>query len=75
MMNALLLATAGQSVEPQMASEGRFVGDDSQLKQILLETIPLEEMGPYEHPWRAQYPIMTTDIVTMINHVPPYELN
>ena len=70
-----LNATTGQSVEPQMASEGRFVGDDSQLKQTLLETIPLEEMGPYEHPWRAQYPIMTTDIVTMINHVPPYELN
>ena len=40
-------------VEPEMLSKGGKIGDDSLLKQTLIETIPLEEMGPYEHPWRA----------------------
>jgi len=40
-------------VGPEILSKGEEAGDDSLLKKILLETIPLEEMGPYEHPWRV----------------------
>jgi hypothetical protein len=40
-------------VGPEMLSKRGELGDDSLLKQTLIETIPLEEMGPYEHPWRV----------------------
>lgn len=40
-------------VGPEMLSKRGEIGDDSLLNQTLIETIPLEEMGPYEHPWRV----------------------
>ena len=42
-----------RSIEPERVSEGRSTDSDD-LKKILFEKIPLEEMGPYEHSWRAQ---------------------
>jgi len=44
---------ADRSIEPERVSEGTFTNNDG-LKRILFEKIPLEEMGPYEHSWRAQ---------------------
>jgi hypothetical protein len=32
----------------------KSLSSDPQLKQMLFEPIPLEEMGPYEHPWRVR---------------------
>ena len=43
-----------RSVTLESVSEGKSAGDDLKLDQILFERIPLEEMGPYSHPWRAQ---------------------
>ena len=42
-----------RSVERERISEGRSIDSDD-LKKILFEKIPLEEMGPYEHSWRAR---------------------
>jgi hypothetical protein len=39
-------------VAAQVVSAGSF-SSDPQFRQALLGPIPLEEMGPYEHPWRA----------------------
>jgi Right handed beta helix region len=49
-----LNATVSRSVTPMSASGSISTSDELQLKQILFERIPLEEMGLYSHPWRAQ---------------------
>jgi hypothetical protein len=47
-----LNAVTDRSVDPQLVTNAALIKDDSQLKQILLAPIPLDEIGPYEHPWR-----------------------
>jgi hypothetical protein len=49
---AMLNVTMDRSVTLESVSGGKSAGSDP-FKQILFERIPLEEMGPYEHPWRA----------------------
>ena len=49
-----LNAATERSVTPERVAAGRLAGDDLQFRQILFEKIPLEEMGLYQHPWRAQ---------------------
>jgi hypothetical protein len=68
-----LNAVSSRSAELETALEGRFVGDDSQLRQMLFETIPLEQMGPYEHPWRAQDPIVGIEKKPKPQGAPPNE--
>jgi len=45
--------TLGRPVTPERVSESGSGGDGLHLKQVLFERIPLDEIGPYEHPWRA----------------------
>ena len=47
-------ATTTQPFDLQIASQDGLVRDDPRLKPLLLEPIPLEEMGPYAHPWQAK---------------------
>ncbi len=49
-----LNAATTRSFDLQAASQGGLVHDDPRLKPLLLEPIPLEEMGPYVHPWQAR---------------------
>ncbi|MEJ2702795.1 MAG: right-handed parallel beta-helix repeat-containing protein [Sedimentisphaerales bacterium] len=49
---ALNAATA-RAIAPESVSEDKSAGSE-QLKQILFEKIPSEEMGPYPHPWRIR---------------------
>lgn len=35
-------------------SDEKSIRNDPQLKEPLFEPIPIEEIGPYAHPWRAQ---------------------
>jgi hypothetical protein len=51
---AALNATTTQSFDLQTVSQDRLVRDDPRLKSLLFEPIPLEEMGPYAHPWQAR---------------------
>jgi len=48
-----LNTTTSRSILPERVSKGMFAGDELQLREILFETIPLDEIGPYSHPWRA----------------------
>jgi hypothetical protein len=48
-----LNAATDQPVTTQAVSLEGF-SSDPPLKQMLFEPIPLEEMGPYEHPWRVR---------------------
>ena len=48
-----LNAVIDGSFDMQAVSKGKPTRDGPQLGQILFEPIPLEEIGPYEHPWRA----------------------
>jgi len=57
---ALNVAT-DRSITPQMVSAGTLINNDSQLKEMLLEPIPLEEIGPYEHLWRAKAAVLSAD--------------
>jgi len=38
-----------RSIDPQTLSQGRT---DPQLRSLLWSPIPVDEMGPYDHPWR-----------------------
>jgi len=49
-----LNATTTQSFDLQTVSQDRLVRDDPRLESFLFEPIPLEEMGPYAHPWQAR---------------------
>jgi hypothetical protein len=49
-----LNAVTGRPFEPQAASDEKSIRNDPQLKELLFEPIPIEEIGPYAHPWRAQ---------------------
>jgi len=49
-----LNAVTGRLFEPQIASDEKSIRSDPQLKEMLFEPIPIEEIGPYTHPWRAQ---------------------
>jgi hypothetical protein len=48
-----LNAIATESLDLQAASQGGLVRDDPRLRLLLFEPIPIEEMGPYSHPWRV----------------------
>lgn len=43
-----------QGVLNKTTKQSKTDGAKLQLREILFEKIPLEEMGPYSHPWRAQ---------------------
>ncbi|MBN2312554.1 MAG: right-handed parallel beta-helix repeat-containing protein [Sedimentisphaerales bacterium] len=49
-----LNTTTNRFITPERVSKGMFSDDELHLREILFEKIPLEEMGPYSHPWRAQ---------------------
>ncbi|MFH1498192.1 MAG: right-handed parallel beta-helix repeat-containing protein [Verrucomicrobiota bacterium] len=49
-----LNAATGRVFEPQAASDEESIRSDPQLRELLFEPIPIEEIGPYTHPWRAQ---------------------
>ncbi|MEN6577181.1 MAG: right-handed parallel beta-helix repeat-containing protein [Phycisphaerales bacterium] len=42
-----------RSIDPQTLSQEQAIRSDPQLKLLLMSPIPLDEMGPYEHPWRS----------------------
>ena len=48
---ALNIATDRPITTPVAPTES--LSSDPLLKQVLLAPVPLEEMGPYEHPWRV----------------------
>lgn len=41
------------AVDPAILANPMTLNEDSELRQLLLEPIPVSEMGLYEHPWRA----------------------
>ena len=49
-----LNTTTNRSITPERVSKGTSASDELKLRETLFEKIPLEEMGPYSHPWRAQ---------------------
>ncbi len=48
-----LNAATDRSIDPPIVSDEQSVRNDPQLKSLLWSPIPLDEMGPYEHPWRS----------------------
>ena len=46
----VLNATTDRPIDPKSAENVRA---DPLFRRLLLEPIPLSEIGPYEHPWRA----------------------
>ncbi len=48
-----LNAVEDRSFDLQAVSQERLARDDRSLGSLLFEPIPLEEMGPYTHPWQA----------------------
>ena len=48
-----LNAVIDRSPIPAFLSDAEFVRSDPQLRQLLLEPIPLGEIGTYPHPWSA----------------------
>ena len=50
---ALNLAT-GRVVEPSVLADAERIGRDAQLRRLLIDPIPIGEIGPYAHPWRAK---------------------
>ncbi|MBM4025770.1 MAG: hypothetical protein FJ280_10235 [Planctomycetes bacterium] len=51
---AALNATTAQSFDLQAVSQHERVRNDPRLRPLLFDPIPLEEMGPYAHPWQAR---------------------
>jgi hypothetical protein len=49
-----LMMVAGESLSPEAAVAGG--PGDARLRGVLFEPIPLNEMGPYAHPWRSGFP-------------------
>ena len=49
-----LNATTTQPFDLQAASQEKLVRSEPRLKSLLFEPIPLEEIGPYTHPWQAR---------------------
>jgi len=50
----VLNAATTESFDLQTASQDRLLRDDPHLKSLLFEPIPLEEIGPYAHPWQGR---------------------
>jgi hypothetical protein len=50
---AVLNAVTDRAVDPRVVSQEQSIADDPQLKRLLLPAIPVDEIGPYEHPWRC----------------------
>jgi hypothetical protein len=49
-----LNATITQSSDVQAMSQGELAHLDPRFRSLLFEPIPVEEMGPYSHPWQAR---------------------
>jgi len=49
--SALNLVT-DRSLDPRAVSSEKSIRNDAQLRSLLLSPIPLDEIGPYDHPWR-----------------------
>ena len=45
--------TTDQPLEMSPLSESAAIRDHPLLRRALLEPIPIDDMGPYDHPWRA----------------------
>ena len=43
-----------QPMPPETLSNPEAVRRNPVLRRVLFEAIPVEEMGPYDHPWRTQ---------------------
>jgi hypothetical protein len=48
----LNLVTA-RLLDTSQLGDGKTLQDDPQFRRILLEPIPTQDIGPYDHPWRA----------------------
>ncbi len=49
-----LNAVTDRSIDPKTVSHEQAIRRDPQLRLLLWSPIPLDEMGPYDHPWRSQ---------------------
>jgi len=49
----ILNVVTDQPLKASRLSDEKTVRDHPQLRRALLEPIPLDDMGPYDHPWRA----------------------
>ena len=49
------------SVELKTLSDAAALRKDARLRRALIETIPVEDIGPYDHPWRAPPDAVQTD--------------
>ncbi|MBP7050550.1 MAG: right-handed parallel beta-helix repeat-containing protein [Phycisphaerae bacterium] len=50
---SVLNAMTDRSLDPKAFSQEQSIRNDPQLRSILASPMPLDEMGPYEHPWRC----------------------
>lgn len=50
---AAINAVTDRSIDPQTLSQEQTIRSDPQLRSLLWSPIPVEEMGPYDHPWQS----------------------
>ncbi len=48
----VLNTSAAESIDLPALSDQKAVNGNPQLRRILFEAIPVDEIGPYDHPWR-----------------------
>jgi len=44
-------AVTDRSIDPQALSSEKAIRNDPQLRSLVWSPIPIDEMGPYDHPW------------------------
>src|SRR5208283_5040669 len=54
LIRAALDAETRAEVGPRTLADGAALRADPSLKRLLMDPIPLGEMGPYRHPWRVR---------------------
>ena len=50
---AVLNLATSRVVEPSELADAKRIRRDPQLRRLLIDPIPISEIGPYAHPWRA----------------------
>jgi hypothetical protein len=53
---AVLNAAIDGEFDEQVMADPEAIARDQQLNAILAAPIPLDQLGPYDHPWRAPAP-------------------
>lgn len=54
---AALNASIGGEFDQRLVTDTAAIAGDSHLGSVLAAPIPLDDMGPYDHPWRALNPV------------------